>query len=119
MLTLRTKRLPTLPRGYRVVSLDLWAYQHDEPVTQADRREGAGRNRRQPEARSNAEGQRGKDDLITVENGFGIRHYPSGLHVYIVQTRMGGRVRTITIGPASVITRHQAVCQAQRTAIAA
>jgi integrase len=51
---------------------------------------------------------------IAVENGFGIRHYPSGRHVYIVQTRMGGRVRTITIGPASVITRHQAVMVARQ-----
>jgi hypothetical protein len=25
---------------------------------------------------------------IAVENGFGIRHYPSGRHVYVVQTRM-------------------------------
>ena len=51
---------------------------------------------------------------IAVENGFGIRHYASGRHVYIVQTRMGGRVRTITIGPASVITRHQAVMVARQ-----
>ena len=51
---------------------------------------------------------------IAVENGFGIRHYATGRHVYIVQTRMGGRVRTITIGPASVITRHQAVMVARR-----
>lgn len=51
---------------------------------------------------------------IAIENGFGIRHYASGRHVYIVQTRMGGRVRTITIGPASVITRHQATMVARR-----
>lgn len=51
---------------------------------------------------------------IAVENGFGIRHYPSGRHVYVVQTRMGGRVRTITIGPASVLTRHQAVMVARQ-----
>ncbi|WP_419894859.1 integrase arm-type DNA-binding domain-containing protein, partial [Pseudomonas aeruginosa] len=49
-----------------------------------------------------------------MENGFGIRHYPSGRHVYVVQTRMGGRVRTITIGPASVLTRHQAVMVARQ-----
>ncbi len=51
---------------------------------------------------------------LTIENGFGIRHYASGRHVYIVQTRMGGRVRTITIGPASVLTRHQATMVARR-----
>ena len=51
---------------------------------------------------------------LAIENGFGIRHYASGRHVYIVQTRMGGRVRTITIGPASVLTRHQATMVARR-----
>ena len=51
---------------------------------------------------------------LAIENGFGIRHYASGRQVYIVQTRMGGRVRTITIGPASVITRHQASMVARR-----
>jgi integrase len=51
---------------------------------------------------------------LAIENGFGIRHYASGRHVYIVQTRMGGRVRTITIGPASVLTRHLATMVARR-----
>ena len=51
---------------------------------------------------------------LAIENGFGIRHYATGRHVYIVQTRMGGRMRTITIGPASVITRHQATMVARR-----
>ena len=51
---------------------------------------------------------------LAIENGFGIRHYASGRHVYIVQTRMGGRVRTITIGPATVLTRHQATMVARR-----
>lgn len=45
---------------------------------------------------------------LAIEHGFGIRHYPSGRNVYIVQTRMGGRLRTVTIGPASVLTRDQA-----------
>jgi integrase len=61
--------------------------------------------------------QRGRPRTTTwlaIENGFGIRHYASGRHVYIVQTRMGGRVRTITIGPASVLTRHQATMVARR-----
>lgn len=30
--------------------------------------------------------------------GFGVRHYASGRKVYIVQTKMAGRVRTVTIG---------------------
>lgn len=50
---------------------------------------------------------------LGVEQGFGIRHYASGRQVYIVQARMGGRVRTITIGPASVLTRHQATTVAR------
>ena len=45
---------------------------------------------------------------LGIEHGFGIRHYPSGRNIYIVQTRMGGRLRTVTIGPASVLTRDQA-----------
>lgn len=51
---------------------------------------------------------------LGIEHGFGIRHYATGRNVYIVQTRMGGRVRTVTIGPASVITRHQASSVARR-----
>lgn len=45
---------------------------------------------------------------LGIEHGFGIRHYPSGRNVYIVQTRMAGRLRTVTIGPASVLTKAQA-----------
>ncbi|PEQ10444.1 hypothetical protein B2G71_22455 [Novosphingobium sp. PC22D] len=51
---------------------------------------------------------------LGVEPGFGIRHYSSGRNVFIVQTRMAGRVRTVTIGPASVLTRHQAQMVARR-----
>lgn len=51
---------------------------------------------------------------LGIEHGFGIRHYPSGRNVYIVQTRMAGRLRTVTIGPASVLTRHQAQMIARR-----
>ena len=51
---------------------------------------------------------------LGIEHGFGIRHYPTGRNVYIVQTRMAGRLRTVTIGPASVITRHQATAVARR-----
>lgn len=46
--------------------------------------------------------------------GFGIRHYPSGRNVYIVQVRMVGRQRTVTIGPATVLSRHQATMVARR-----
>jgi integrase len=51
---------------------------------------------------------------LGIERGFGVRHYASGRRVYIVQTRMGGRVRTITIGPVSIITLHQATQVARR-----
>ncbi|HOB14362.1 MAG TPA: tyrosine-type recombinase/integrase [Novosphingobium sp.] len=51
---------------------------------------------------------------LGIEHGFGIRHYPSGRNVYIVQTRMAGKLRTVTIGPASVLTRHQAQMVARR-----
>lgn len=51
---------------------------------------------------------------LGIEHGFGIRHYPSGRNVYIVQTRMAGRLRTVTIGPASVLTLHQAQMVARR-----
>ena len=51
---------------------------------------------------------------LGIEHGFGIRHYATGRNVYIVQTRMAGRLRTVTIGPASAITRHQATIVARR-----
>jgi len=51
---------------------------------------------------------------LGIEHGFGIRHYTTGRNVYIVQTRMAGRLRTVTIGPASVVTRHQATIVARR-----
>ena len=54
---------------------------------------------------------RGKPRTTTwlgIEHGFGIRHYATGRNVYIVQTRMGGKLRTVTLGPASVLTRAQA-----------
>lgn len=43
-----------------------------------------------------------------------MRIYPTGRKVYIVQTRMAGRLRTIIIGHASVLTRHQAAMVARR-----
>jgi integrase len=54
---------------------------------------------------------RGKPRSTTwlgIEHGFGVRHYQTGRNVYIVQTRMAGRLRTITLGPASVLTQTQA-----------
>jgi integrase len=33
-----------------------------------------------------------------------IRHYATGRNVYVVQTRMGGKLRTVTLGPASALT---------------
>ena len=38
---------------------------------------------------------------LGVEHGFGIRHYPSGRNVYIVQTRMAGRTRSGITATAS------------------
>jgi integrase len=48
------------------------------------------------------------------ERGLGVRRYASGRAVYIVQTRMGGRCRTITIAPTSVVTEHRAATIARR-----
>lgn len=60
---------------------------------------------------------RGKPRTTTwlgIEHGFGIRHYATGRNVYIVQTRMAGQLRTVTIGLTSVITKHQATMVARR-----
>ena len=46
--------------------------------------------------------------------GFGIRYYTSGRRVYVVQTHMTGRVRTVTIGNAEVLTEAQALAVARR-----
>lgn len=48
------------------------------------------------------------------ERGFGLRLYPTGREVYIVQTRMAGRLRTITIAPSTIISQHQALTIARR-----
>ena len=63
---------------------------------------------------------RGKPRSTTwlgIEHGFGIRHYQTGRNVYIVQTRMAGRLRTVTLGSAAVLTRSQAT-KVARTVIA-
>ena len=41
-------------------------------------------------------------------SGFGVRVYPSGTKVYLVQTRSGGKSRRITIGRHGVLTAEQA-----------
>ena len=46
--------------------------------------------------------------------GFGVRHYPSGRKVYMLQTRMDGRQRAVTIGDAAVISEHAAKDVARR-----
>ncbi|MCY4452196.1 MAG: tyrosine-type recombinase/integrase [Immundisolibacterales bacterium] len=40
--------------------------------------------------------------------GFGVRVYPSGAKVYVVQTRAGGRSRRVTVGLHGVLTAPQA-----------
>lgn len=42
--------------------------------------------------------------FITALPGFGVRSYPSGRRVYIVQRRICGRMRTVTIGNAAVMS---------------
>lgn len=51
--------------------------------------------------------------------GFGTRHYVSGRKVYIVQARMEGRTRTVTIGNAKVLSRAQAMDVARRVLLRA
>ena len=46
--------------------------------------------------------------------GFGIRHYGGRRRVYIVQSLMGGRTRTVTIGNAALFTDAEAVAVARR-----
>lgn len=47
-------------------------------------------------------------------HGIGVRHYASGRSVYVVQSRMNGTARLVTIGPASVISEAQAIAVARR-----
>ena len=41
-------------------------------------------------------------------SGFGVRVYPSGSKVYLVQTRAGGRSRRVTIGRHGIVSAEQA-----------
>ncbi len=47
-------------------------------------------------------------------SGFGIRVYPSGSKVYLVQTRKGGRSRRLTVGRHGLISADQARTEAAR-----
>ncbi|MCY4486733.1 MAG: Arm DNA-binding domain-containing protein [Deltaproteobacteria bacterium] len=47
--------------------------------------------------------------------GFGVRVYPSGSKIYVVQTRMKGRSRRVTIGRHGVISADRARRQAAET----
>lgn len=42
--------------------------------------------------------------FLSALPGFGMRLYASGRRIYIVQRRMGGRMRTVTLGSADVLT---------------
>ena len=46
--------------------------------------------------------------------GFGVRVYPSGSKVYLVQTRVGGKSKRIAVGRHSVISPDQARRKAAR-----
>lgn len=52
--------------------------------------------------RRRPKGRQRSTEWLGNEPGFGLRHYPNGRSVYIVQARMGGRSRTVTIGSAAV-----------------
>lgn len=53
-------------------------------------------------------GRARETEWLPNEPGFGIRHYPNGRSVFIVQARMEGRNRTVTIGSAAVLSQAQA-----------
>ncbi|NLR69260.1 integrase [Novosphingobium sp. ERN07] len=48
------------------------------------------------------------------ERGIGLRQYESGRKMYVVQARMSGRLRTVTLGSANVLTRHLAITVGRR-----
>lgn len=61
-----------------------------------------------PGVRRKPRGQTRTTVWLGDEPGFGLRSYPSGRSVYIVQVRIGGRNRTVTIGNEAVLSRFQA-----------
>ncbi|WP_298308111.1 hypothetical protein [uncultured Erythrobacter sp.] len=50
--------------------------------------------------------------------GFGTRYYASGRTIYIVQTAMQGRTRTVTIGNTKILSEAQAMDVARRVLFA-
>ena len=52
-------------------------------------------------------GRQRSTEWLGNEPGFGLRHYPNGRSVYIVQARMGGRNRTVTIGSDALLSKAQ------------
>lgn len=61
-----------------------------------------------------ARGKHRATTWLPGERGFGLRQYASGREVYVVQTRMGGRLRTVTIAPSTLVSQHQALVIARR-----
>ena len=47
--------------------------------------------------------------------GFGVRVYPSGSKVYVVQTRTKGKSKRVTLGRHGVLSADQARCKAAET----
>jgi integrase len=51
--------------------------------------------------------------------GFGVREYRSGRRVYVVQCRIGGRMRTVTLGSVTVLAKRTARDVARRVLLRA
>jgi len=61
-----------------------------------------------------ARGKHRATTWLPGERGFGLRSYASGREVYVVQARMGGRLRTVTIAPSTLVSHRQALVIARR-----
>ena len=59
-------------------------------------------------------GQARQTTFVAALPGFGVRTYSTGRRMWIVQRRIGGRMRTATIGNADVISRATALDVARR-----
>lgn len=53
-------------------------------------------------------------EWLAGRQGIGIRRYASGRNVYVVQTTIGGRPRTITLGSATVLSEAHAIAVGRR-----
>jgi len=51
--------------------------------------------------------------------GFGIRHHGSGKKVYVLQTKMSGKQRLVTLGNANIMTKAEAIDVAKRVLLRA